>query len=91
MDGVSELPGPAEVFTFEVETDHTYCATDLDVLVHNTCGEYMEEYADGDGTHRRRDVPQCHGSAEIRGKRGTGQRRGAPALGKWPNATDSPM
>jgi hypothetical protein len=49
VDGVSELPGPAQVFNFEVETDHTYYATDLDVLVHNTCGDYTEEYANGTG------------------------------------------
>ncbi|MFG2457849.1 Hint domain-containing protein [Streptomyces sp. NPDC048523] len=47
VDGVSELPGPAEVFNFEVEADHTYYATDLDVLVHNTCGEYSEIYENG--------------------------------------------
>ncbi|MEU9153305.1 Hint domain-containing protein [Streptomyces sp. NPDC048417] len=47
VDGVSELPGPAQVFNFEVETDHTYYATGLDVLVHNTCGEYSELYDNG--------------------------------------------
>ncbi|MER5603938.1 Hint domain-containing protein [Streptomyces sp. NPDC002265] len=47
VSDVSELPGPARVFNFEVETDHTYYATDLDVLVHNTCGEYSELYENG--------------------------------------------
>ncbi|WP_234535852.1 hypothetical protein [Streptomyces shenzhenensis] len=43
---------------FEVETDHTCYATDLDVLVHNTCGGYFEIY----------DTPEDAARATFTGK-----------------------
>jgi hypothetical protein len=51
------------VYNFEVEGDHTYYATDLSVLVHNSCRDYYEMYDSGAGiaaeldaeNHRPRD------------------------------------